>query len=53
MDLELSDAERAVAKVFKAKYGMKWPFAAHLAKDAVCVLELEKLKQEAAPAAEN
>lgn len=46
MDLALSDVERAVAKMLKAKYKMKWPFAAHIAKDAVSILELEKLKQE-------
>ena len=46
MDLALSEAERAVAKMLKAKYKMKCPFAAHIAKDAVCVLEIERIKAE-------
>ena len=46
MDLALSEAERAVAKMLKAKYKMKWPFAANIAKDAVCVLEIERIKAE-------
>lgn len=47
-DLKLSDDEHAVAKVFKKKYGLKWPFAAHLAKDAVWELDKRRLLHDAA-----
>lgn len=43
-DLTLSDGARAIAKHFVSKYGLKWPFAAHLAKDAIGVCELSGLK---------
>lgn len=45
-DLSLSKAERMLARHFKARYKLSWPFAAHLAKDAVCILELVRLKVE-------
>jgi hypothetical protein len=48
MDLALSEVEHAIAKLFKSKYGLAWPFASHLAKDAVSILEFEKLKAERA-----
>jgi hypothetical protein len=47
-DLTLSDGERAIAEHFKSKYGLKWPFAAHLAKDAIGICELSVLKSAAA-----
>ncbi len=45
-DLSLSELEHKVAKMLKAKYGISWPFAAHIAKDTVCFIELENLKAE-------
>lgn len=45
-DLSLSQMERMIARHFKHRYKLSWPFAAHLAKDAVCILEMGKLKPE-------
>jgi hypothetical protein len=34
-DLTLTERQREIAKVLKAKYHFKWPFCAHIAKDTI------------------